>query len=567
MRPVWLVAAALLLAYLIWRRRRLEPPMLVGGGIAVVGMVVYGLGLVELPDLDELLKDVGSALGAWTYLLVGVLCFLESGAGLGLLVPGETAIVVGGFVAGQGEIDIVVLIAIVWTTAVAGDLVSFALGRRLGRDFLVKHGPRFQITEERLHQVERFYDRHGGKAVFLGRWVGLVRAVSPFVAASSGMPLRRFLPYDVLAAGAMGTAFCLLGYVFWHSLDQVLAIARKGLFALATTMVVVVALIAAVRWLREDENRAQLDAWIDAHERTPALGQLIRGGRVVGHRLARPARFVWDRLTPGQLGLELTTLLAMAAVGSFVFFGYLIAVDPTTELTAGDRRGQRWSNEIETAWLTDVASALGNLGALPVAGGALVVTALVLLWRRHELEGLALLGGLALTFAGVHITKPAFHRPRPLDPLVDSSGFAYPSAPAAYEVCWVAIAIALRHAIPGLATRAGLLIAGLIVAVAVGLTRIYLRVHWFSDVAGGWGLAAMCFSLAAMTALVIGYLRSPAAGEEPAQLRVRGACGAATVRRRRRGSPRARGSCLRRRRRSRARCRRRRRRRARRWRV
>src|SRR5689334_2896056 len=101
MRSVWIAAAALLLAYLVWRRRRLEPPILVGGALAAAAMAVYGLGLVHLPNLDKLLKDVGSTLGAWTYLLVGVLCFLESGAFVGLLVPGETAIVVGGFVAGQ----------------------------------------------------------------------------------------------------------------------------------------------------------------------------------------------------------------------------------------------------------------------------------------------------------------------------------------------------------------------------------------------------------------------------------------------------------------------------------
>src|SRR5829696_7667210 len=368
MRPFWLVGAALLVAYLVWRRRRVEPTMLIGGAIVATGMAVYGTGLVEFPDLDKLLRDVGETLGVWTYLLVGVLCFLESGAFVGLVIPGETAIVVGGFVAGQGEIDIVVLIAIVWATAVAGDLFSFMLGRRLGREFLVKHGPRVQITEERLEQVERFYDRHGGKAVFLGRWVGLVRAVSPFVAASSGMPLRRFLPYDVLAAGAMGTAFCLIGYVFWHSLDQVLEIARRGLFALGTTIVVVVALIAAVRWLREDENRRQLDAWLDARERTPLLGVLIRFARASGRRLARPARFLWERLTPGQLGLELTTLLAIGAVGSFVFVGYVIALDPITELTAGDRRAARWATDFQAAWLTDLAKALGYLGTLALAG-------------------------------------------------------------------------------------------------------------------------------------------------------------------------------------------------------
>lgn len=507
MRPVWLVAAVLLAAYLLWRRRRLEPTVLAGGGLAAIAAFVYGLGFFELPNLDTVLKDVGSTLGPWTYLLVGVLCFLESGAFVGLIVPGETAIVVGGFVAGQGHIDVILLIAIAWFAAVAGDLVSFALGRRLGREFLVAHGGRVQITEARIEQVERFYDRHGGKAVFLGRWVGLVRAVSPFLAGSSGMPLRRFLPYDVLAAGGMVTLFALLGFVFWHSLDKVLEIARKGLLALGLTIAFVVGVVFAVQWLRRPEHRSALAAWLEAHERTPLLGLAIRGGRRVGRRLARPARFVWDRLTPGQLGLELTTLLAVAAVGSFVFFGYLIAIDPVTELTAGDRRGVRWSDALETPWLTDLAKALAQLGALPVAGGALLVTALVLLWRRHGREGLALLGGLALTYAGVHITKAAFGRPRPLDPLVDASGSAYPSGHAAYAVCWVAIAVALRHAFPRLAVQAGLLIAGIAIAVVVGLTRIYLRAHWFSDVAGGWGLAAMCFSLAGIVALVVGYLR------------------------------------------------------------
>ena len=327
MRPVWLAAAVLLAAYLVWRRRRVEPTMLVGGGIAAIGAAAYGLGLFELPDLDELLKDVGSALGAWTYLLVGVLCFLESGAFVGLLVPGETAIVVGGFVAGQGEIDIVVLIAIVWTTAVAGDLVSFALGRRLGREFLVKHGPRFQITEERLQQVERFYDRHGGKAVFLGRWVGLVRAVSPFVAASSGMPLRRFLPYDVLAAGAMGTAFCLIGYVFWHSLDQVLEIARKGLFALGTTIVVVVALIARgplaaggrePRAARRVGRRARADAGARlGHPRRPRRRAAPRaaGALRLGSPHAGSARTGADDAAVDRGGRQLR-LLRLHAVAS-----------------------------------------------------------------------------------------------------------------------------------------------------------------------------------------------------------------------------------------------------------
>ncbi len=150
MKPIWFVVAVALLAFAWWRRRRAEPPLLVGLGLVAIGAAVYGTGLVEMPDLEKLLTDLGEALGTWTYLLVGLLCFLESGAGIGLLIPGETAIIVGGVVAGQGEINIVLLIAIAWATAVAGDLTSFYIGRRLGREFLVKHGPRFKIDEPKI---------------------------------------------------------------------------------------------------------------------------------------------------------------------------------------------------------------------------------------------------------------------------------------------------------------------------------------------------------------------------------------------------------------------------------
>src|SRR5215210_3956780 len=222
MKPVWLVFAVALGAFLVVRRRTLERPVLVAGALAAVAAAVYSTGVVELPNLDKILEDLGRALGPWTYPLVAVLAYAEAAAFLGLVIPGETAIIVAGVVAGQGEINIVALIALVWACSVAGDLTGYVLGKRLGRPFLLRHGPRVGVSEERVHQVDAFFARHGGKAVFAGRFVGLVRALSPFVAGSSGMPLRRFIPYDVLGAGIQVAILCLVGYIFWHSLDRVL---------------------------------------------------------------------------------------------------------------------------------------------------------------------------------------------------------------------------------------------------------------------------------------------------------------------------------------------------------
>ena len=183
--------------------------------VAVAGLVLAGA--VPTPDLGGTLEDASRTLGAWAYPAVGALAFFETGAFIGLAVPGETAVVVGGVVAANGDVQLAPMIVLVWLAAAAGDLVSFAIGRRLGRPFLEKHGPRVRIGADRLDQVERFYDRHGGSAILLGRFVGLVRAVSPFVAGASGLRLRRFIPWSLAGTLAWAAAFTLVGYGFSES--------------------------------------------------------------------------------------------------------------------------------------------------------------------------------------------------------------------------------------------------------------------------------------------------------------------------------------------------------------
>ncbi len=264
------ILATIIALILVRRRRHLEPPLLAGGALVIIALCVYGTGLVKFPDLEKLLLDIGNSLGKWTYLLVAVFAFLETGAFVGLIAPGETAMIVGGVVAGQGKISIVTLIAVVWAAAVAGDCASYYMGKRLGRQFLVKHGPRFQITEDRLGTVEVFFDKHGGKAIFIGRFVGLVRAIAPFLAGSGRMPFRRFIPYDVLGAGLWATTFLMLGYVFWQSLGTVLKVAKQGALGLGIAISVVVGIVWLARWLRVAENRADARGALQRRARSAA---------------------------------------------------------------------------------------------------------------------------------------------------------------------------------------------------------------------------------------------------------------------------------------------------------
>jgi len=208
---------------------------------AAVGFALTTAGVIELPDVEKLLTDLSDTLGAWTYAMVGALAFLETGAFVGLVAPGETAVVLGGVVAAHGEVNFVAILLLVWVAAAAGDFASFVLGRRLGRRFLVTRGPRFGVTPPRLQRVEGFFDRHGPKAILVGRFVGIVRAVAPFLAGSSGMRVRAFLPWSILGTAAWAATFTTVGYVFHRSFSAAADYVTHGAFALAVVAAVALA--------------------------------------------------------------------------------------------------------------------------------------------------------------------------------------------------------------------------------------------------------------------------------------------------------------------------------------
>lgn len=250
MKPGPSILAAVALVALAARWGRLPPRARVLGSAVALGLAVWGSGVIDLPNLETIARDVGATLGSYTYAAVGVLAFLETGVGVGLVAPGELAVVIGGVTAGQGHTELVPLIAIVWASALAGDLTSYVLGRRLGRDFLLRHGAALKLTPQRLRRVETFIANHGGKTIIVGRFIGLVRALAPFVAGSSRMPVRRFIPAAFVAAGIWSATFTVLGLIFWQSFDRAEAIAKQGTLALLALVIGAAALVVVYRRLR-----------------------------------------------------------------------------------------------------------------------------------------------------------------------------------------------------------------------------------------------------------------------------------------------------------------------------
>lgn len=167
------------------------------------------------------LQRIGEHLGGWFYLIAGALTFAEAAAMIGVVFPGETALLVAGFAANRGWIGLSPMIAVAVTAAVAGDSVGYEVGRVLG-PWLRRSRLGRRIGAPRWDAAERFLSRHGGKAVLLGRCTAILRALTPGMAGMTRMPyLRTFLPWN-LAGGLLWGAGCvLLGYAFSASLTAV----------------------------------------------------------------------------------------------------------------------------------------------------------------------------------------------------------------------------------------------------------------------------------------------------------------------------------------------------------
>jgi membrane-associated protein len=155
------------------------------------------------------MSSIISISGGLGYLLPGMIG-LES---MGIPSPGETALVLGGVLAGQGRLNIWIVITIAIASAIAGDNVGYWLGRRFGRAAIVAPGPFRRRRSGLLAEGDAYFARHGGKTVFIGRWVAVIRVATAWLAGINRMRFRTFLTWNALGAVSWGLTYALAGYL------------------------------------------------------------------------------------------------------------------------------------------------------------------------------------------------------------------------------------------------------------------------------------------------------------------------------------------------------------------
>jgi membrane protein DedA with SNARE-associated domain len=208
------------------------------------------------------LAAIFSISGSLGYALPAIIG-LES---MGVPSPGETALVLAAVLASQGKLQIELVILIGVASAIVGDNAGYLLGRHFGRDVLGGPGPFRKRRVEVIAAGDRFFERHGPKAVFLARWIALVRFAAAWLAGINGMRFRQFFFWNALGGITWGVTYGLVGYFLGSAAAHV--IENFGLYGLVALVVLAVVGFGVMK-LRERRAKRRLGAPECDEARTP----------------------------------------------------------------------------------------------------------------------------------------------------------------------------------------------------------------------------------------------------------------------------------------------------------
>ena len=174
-------------------------------------LIAYFIDL--LIHLDRHLNTVIQFFGVWTYVIVFLIIFGETGLVVTPILPGDSLLFSLGAVAALGILDARLLIILLIIAAVAGDAVNYTLGKFIGPRIFHHETSRF-FKKEHLNRTHKFYEKHGGKTIFLARFIPIIRTFAPFVAGMGSMSYGRFALYNISGGVSWIVLFIAAGYYF-----------------------------------------------------------------------------------------------------------------------------------------------------------------------------------------------------------------------------------------------------------------------------------------------------------------------------------------------------------------
>lgn len=428
-----------------------------------------------------LVRDMG-LLGYWVAFFAAL---AETLMVVGLLLPGSSFLLLMGVLSGQGVLDLGDLLIFAIAGATLGDNINFYLGRKYGQRWLSQE--RWFLKAEYLSKAEGFFERHGGKSVFLGRFVPSVKELMPFIAGMGQMGRGSFLVWNLLGAIGWALQWILPGYIF----SQSLALAHAWLSRVGVLLVVLIALFALLYLIRWLVIRYGADGLRLAKSVSCSVVEAISSNPDVAAWSARHPRliaFLKRRLDSSRLRGLPVTLVVLAMGYVLLLFGGLVEDLLVKEaVVAADVRVDSLIASFRTPVLNHLFYGITTLGNPRVVILAMVLCASVLWWRRCARFIVPMLASAGFADALTTLGKFALHRARPLHGLIEPGGYSFPSGHATISVAFYGfLFFILVHFSRGWRTRVNLVFVALLLALAIGFSRLYLGVHFLSDILAGY---------------------------------------------------------------------------------
>ena len=422
---------------------------------------------------------------AWTLAAVFVFAFLESIAIIGTFVPGSTALFVAGALVGTGALNLGSVFACAIVGAVAGDSMSYRLGRHY-KAKIVEVWP-LRTHPRMLDAAHRFFAKHGAKSVVFARFIGPLRAIVPVVAGMLGMPSSRFYTMNVLSALLWAPVSILPGVVFGASIQLAGAVSFR--------LVVIIALLVGIVWLGFRTTRILLslaNTWT-----TEAGPHLAAWGRRHKGRTGSLALRLLDPGKPILVAISVASVVVL--LSGCLFFGILDDVISGAPLVHIDASVFHFLQSVRTPWSDAVLSALETPGSVTTLATLVITVVLWLLWECRWRTLGYWLAAVAFSQLLIFAIQLATHRP-PVSSL-PSDAYAFPSNDfAAAVIVYGFLAFMLTRRVGPLV---GILVVAtsLVIVLFVALASLYFGRFGLSDAIGGGAFASIWVAMVALTAV------------------------------------------------------------------
>lgn len=386
--------------------------------------------------------------------------FLEGLPLIGVIVPGATLAVFGGFLARTHTLHFSIVFIVLMMGAYLGDVLNYFLGRFFGYKFLKKYGKYFFLTEERLEFVRSQIKNHQGKTLILGRFTAFTRSLSPFAAGASNVEISSFLTLTLISAVLWSFAHAAIGFIFGRWLEKI--IKHLGL-------IFVIAII---------------------------IGILA----VYTYRFVNARHHIFKKYQIYSLVVMLLSL--------FVFTSALNEVTENEWLVFINHYIANLASNLQSDWLTPIMIGITNIGNVFYLSIFTAALALYLISQKRKYLAALTLFSLLLGEFLQFFLKEIISIPRPPTPLVHTFLSAYPSGHATAAMIlgsflFLTFSPKIKNTI-GKVLFVSLILIGVLL---IGFSRIYLNVHWASDIIGGFSLGLFTVSFSILFFQVLLFVR------------------------------------------------------------